>query len=77
MRSPKRPDATSGCRERARSTKRSKSLRAASGASADEKLGRMPFEVSAASVNCGTSSTPPFTSWTERFIFPAPSENTR
>src|SRR5262249_3888429 len=45
------------------------------GSAAEEKLGRVPLAVSAASVNCGTSSNPPATSRTKRFIFPAPSAN--
>ena len=50
---------------------------AESAVAAGVKEGRVPDCVSAASVNCGTSNSPPATSLTLRFIFPASSANTR
>ena len=55
----------------------SKSRRPSSGGAALVKLARVPLFVSAARVNWGTSRTPPPMSWTERFILPASSANTR
>ena len=41
------------------------------------KLARVPFFVSAVSVNCGTSNSPPPISRTLRFMRPSSSGNTR
>ena len=56
-----------------RGTKYSYSASARSGAAPFEKLGRIPRSVSAASVNCETTSTLPPACWTFRFIFPSAS----
>jgi hypothetical protein len=54
-----------------------KQPQAIGGAAAGVNDGRVPDLVSAASVNCGTSSRPPCVSVTLRFILPASSANTR
>src|SRR6185436_15448693 len=71
MWAPKRPVATRGSHSSAFSTKRLNKRSADSAPAALEKLGRAPLLVSAASVNCGTASSWPFTSLSERFIFPS------
>jgi len=82
MSAPNTPVATRGKASRALATRPSKSSRASAGAAAGVKLGRVPLRVSAASVNCGTSSRPaspaPAASSTRlRFMRPRSSGNTR
>ena len=59
MWAPKRPLATATWEACAPASSRSNTRRPISGIAAPLKLGRKPLRVSAASVNCGTSSRPP------------------
>ena len=77
MWAPKRPVATRGTHSSAFSTKRRNRRSADSGPAALEKLGRAPLLVSAASVNCGTASSCPRTSFSDRFILPSASGKMR
>src|SRR5205823_10097470 len=64
-------------RSRKSATNRSYSGIATSGGAASMKLGRRPLPASPYSVNCDTTSTPPCTSASARFILPAGSLNNR
>src|SRR2546430_7211896 len=64
-------------RSRSSATNRSYSGIATSGGAASMKLGRRPLPASPYSVNCDTTSTPPCTSASARFILPAGSLNKR
>src|SRR5271156_6501592 len=74
---PKTPLATRPRSARAAATNTSNKRRPKSGVAAVEKPGRSPLAVSAASVNCGTSSNSPPISVRLKFIFPAASGKTR
>ena len=77
MSAPNSPQATSGWRSRARARKYAYSRRACSGGAAVLKPGRVPLRVSAARVNCGTTSRAPPRWERSRFIRPASSGKIR
>mmetsp|Transcript_20377 Transcript_20377/g.78068 ORF Transcript_20377/g.78068 Transcript_20377/m.78068 type:complete len:207 (-) Transcript_20377:1560-2180(-) len=77
MSAPNSPLATTGCSLRATASVCSYKCRPHAAGAAPEKLGRLPPEVSAASVNWLTISRPPPTSCRLRFILPAASPKTR